>query len=61
MEGELSPLRRVYPDALMEHLGHAPPKPKAKRRRKPSSERWFPLPRVSFPGSPRPSCVPPQA
>jgi hypothetical protein len=23
LEGELSPLRRVYPDALMEHLGHA--------------------------------------
>jgi hypothetical protein len=23
MEGELSPLRRVYSDALMEHLGHA--------------------------------------
>jgi hypothetical protein len=23
MDGELSPLRRVYPDALMEHLGHA--------------------------------------
>jgi hypothetical protein len=23
MEGELNPLRRVYPDALMEHLGHA--------------------------------------
>jgi hypothetical protein len=22
-EGELSPIRRVYPDALMEHLGHA--------------------------------------
>ena len=23
LEGELSPIRRVYPDALMEHLGHA--------------------------------------
>lgn len=23
LEGELNPIRRVYPDALMEHLGHA--------------------------------------